>query len=241
MPPTVREKADRPLWKQVEAKLLEEIRHGRFRGLARLPAEHDLAELFGVNRHTARQALAELVQRGIVFKRKGGGSYLVPTMLDYEIGSRTRFSANIALQGREPSRHLLDIGQIAADAAVAEALALRADAPVIAIKAVGQADDVPISLSRTWLPAERFPGFEALYRTSMSITEALSHFGVDDYTRDVTRITARNPSEEDRHYLKQPATIPILAVESIDIDAGGRPIVFHETRFAGERVQFVVR
>ena len=38
-----------------------------------------------------------------------------------------------------------------------------------------------------------------------------------------------------------PAMTPILAVESVDIDRDRRPIVYHETRFAGERVQFVVK
>ena len=62
-----------PLWKQLEHTLLRDIQGGRFDDAGRLPSEHELAERFGVNRHTARQAIAGLVQRGIVFKRKGGG------------------------------------------------------------------------------------------------------------------------------------------------------------------------
>src|SRR5215469_7057026 len=113
-----------PLWKQLEHALLQDIQGGRFDGAGRLPSEHELAERFGVNRHTARQAIAGLVQRGILFKRKGGGSYLVPGVIDYEIGERTRFSTNIALQGREPGRTILDVSEREAPRRVSAALAI---------------------------------------------------------------------------------------------------------------------
>ena len=59
--------APEPVWRQVEAILFAEIRDGLYRAPHRLPAEHELAARFAVNRHTVRQALAGLVERGIVF------------------------------------------------------------------------------------------------------------------------------------------------------------------------------
>src|ERR1700761_6678219 len=113
-----------PLWKQLEQTLLQDIQGGRFDGAGRLPSEHELAERFGVNRHTARQAIAGLVQRGVIFKRKGPGSSLAPRMIDYEIGERTRFSTNVALQGREPGRTLLEVSERVAHARACAALEL---------------------------------------------------------------------------------------------------------------------
>jgi len=62
----------------IDGGLLRDIQGGRFDSAGRLPSEHELAERFGVNRHTARQAIAGLGQGGAIFERKGGGSYLVP-------------------------------------------------------------------------------------------------------------------------------------------------------------------
>jgi GntR family transcriptional regulator, phosphonate transport system regulatory protein len=230
-----------PLWKQLEHTLLRDIQGGRFDDAGRLPSEHELAERFGVNRHTARQAIAGLVQRGIVFKRKGGGSYLVPGTIDYEIGERTRFSTNVAQQGREPSRTLLEVSERPVHGRARAALAMADDEMAVFIQAIGEADGIPISLSETYLPARRFPGFGALYREMMSITATLAHFGVKDYTRGITRVIARNPSPDDVRHMRQSAMTPVLAVESIDVDTENHPIVYHETRFAGERVQFVVK
>jgi GntR family transcriptional regulator, phosphonate transport system regulatory protein len=230
-----------PLWKQLEQTLLQDIQGGRFDSAGRLPSEHELAERFGVNRHTARQAIAGLVQRGILFKRKGGGSYLVPGMIDYEIGERTRFSTNVALQGREPSRTLLEVSERKAHARAYMALEMADGEMLVFIRVIGEADGIPISIGDTYLPARRFQGFAAIYRETMSITKTLADFGIHDYTRETTRVIARNPSQDEVRYLRQSAMTPILAVESVDIDRDRRPIVYHETRFAGERVQFVIK
>jgi GntR family transcriptional regulator, phosphonate transport system regulatory protein len=90
------------------------------------------------------------------------------------------------------------------------------------------------------LPADRFPGFLDAYREEMSTTRAFKRYGIDDYKRKVTRIVASLPSEDDALHLRQPRLTPVLAVDSIDVDLEGIPITLHETRFAGDRVQFVL-
>jgi GntR family phosphonate transport system transcriptional regulator len=229
-----------PVWRQVEAILFAEIRDGFYRASQRLPAEHELAARFGVNRHTVRQALAGLVERGIVFKRKGGGSYLVPGFIDYAIGARTRFSANLLIQNREPGHRLVEAREIVASERVARALALAAGAPVAFMVTIGEADGVPISVGQHYFPAARFPGFLDAYRREMSTTRVLKGYGIDDYKRKVTRILAALSSEDDALHLRLPRLTPVLAVDSIDVDLEGAPITLHETRFAGDRVQFVL-
>lgn len=230
-----------PLWKQIERALLQQIKDGRFKGSGRLPSEFDLAAEFGVNRHTMRQAIAALVQRGLLFKRKGGGSYVIPEMLDYAIGERTRFSANVASQGREPARTLMTVDERPAHKKAAEVLNLAEGDPVVFISLIGEADDIPISVAETYVSAVRFPGFGERFWESRSMTKALAHYGIRDYKRDVTRCSARMPSPDDVKHLRQSDASPVLFVESVDIDMNGHPIVYHETRYAGERVQFVIR
>jgi GntR family phosphonate transport system transcriptional regulator len=227
------------LWQQVEKILLQQIQTGHFEGSDRLPSENDLAVQFDVNRHTVRQAIAGLVQRGVVFKRKGGGSYLVPGMIDYPIGERTRFSTNIALQGRAPSHTLLAFGERLIYGKAAAALKMRDGEKAVFLHLVGEADKLPISVAKTYLPAGRFGGFGEVYRKTMSMTAALKKFDVLDYFRDVTRCVAHMPSKADARHLRQPESVPVLLVETVDVDSESRPIVYHETLYAGERIQLV--
>jgi GntR family transcriptional regulator, phosphonate transport system regulatory protein len=227
------------LWQQVESILLKLIKSGRFKDVDRLPSENELASQFGVNRHTVRQAIAGLVARGVVFKRKGGGSYLVPEMIDYPIGKRTRFSTNIALYGKVPGHTLLAVGERPIYGKIALALKMRDGDNAVFLHLVGEADRLPISIAKTYLPASRFAGFGEIYRKTMSMTAALKSFDVQDYFREVTRCVAHMPSREDARHLKQSQSVPVLLVEAIDVDAQSRPIVYHETLYAGERVQLV--
>src|SRR5262249_4239383 len=154
-------------WKQIEAILWQQIKDGRFTAHGRLPSEFDLAAEFGVNRHTARQAIAGLVQRGVLFKRKGGGSYIVPRVLDYAIGERTRFSTNLALQGRESTHTLLVVDERPIQGKAAAALGMADGGRAVFISLIGEADDIPIAVGETYLPADRFPGFGERYRETL--------------------------------------------------------------------------
>jgi GntR family phosphonate transport system transcriptional regulator len=96
-----------------------------------------------------------------------------------------------------------------------------------------------VRVGEHYFPAARFPGFLNAYREDISTTRVLKRFWVDDYTRKVTRFVAALPSEDDARYLRQPRHTPVLAVDSIDGNLERTPITLHETRFAGDRVQFV--
>lgn len=57
---------------EVFAALVEEILSGRVAAEEALPAERDLAEAFGVNRHAVREALKRVQQAGLVRIAQGG-------------------------------------------------------------------------------------------------------------------------------------------------------------------------
>jgi GntR family phosphonate transport system transcriptional regulator len=72
------------------------------------------------------------------------------------------------------------------------------------------------------------------------MTKLLSHFGVRDYRRASTRITAGIVDATDAARLDLALGRPILVVDSTDVDSDGRPLVTKHVRFAAERVQFLV-
>ena len=83
-------------WRKIEDALADEIAQLPARSDRRLPSEHELARRFGVHRHTVRQAARALAERGLVSIIHGRGMFAPAPPLDYEIGPRTRFSANLA-------------------------------------------------------------------------------------------------------------------------------------------------
>jgi GntR family phosphonate transport system transcriptional regulator len=117
---------------------------------------------------------------------------------------------------------------------------LKIGAPLIQIEALRFADRTPICISTSWLSAERFPDAGGVFSSARSMTKLLAHYGVRDYRRGSTRITAAIVEATDAVRLDLALGRPILVADSTDVDADGRPLVTKRSRFAAERVEFVV-
>jgi GntR family phosphonate transport system transcriptional regulator len=72
------------------------------------------------------------------------------------------------------------------------------------------------------------------------MTGLLSHYGINDYRRASTRISAAIAEATDAARLDLALGRPVLVVDSTDVDTNGRPIVTKRSRFAAERVEFLV-
>lgn len=229
-----------PLWTAIAADLRSAIAAGRYREGMQLPTEAELSGRFGVNRHTVRRALAELAQEGLVISRRGAGVFVASRPpLDYAIGRRVRFHANLASEGRVSSRKVLVSIERRADAAEARALDIAEGAPVHVLEGVSCADDQPLAVYRSVFPLERLPGIgDAL--AAGSVTEALAACGVCDYLRVETRLTAKRADAFRALHLMIREGDPILRTVSINADAAGVPVEYGHTWFAGDRVTLTV-
>ncbi|MDH2327340.1 phosphonate metabolism transcriptional regulator PhnF [Cereibacter sp. SYSU M97828] len=230
-----------PLWTAIAEDLRSAIAAGRYREGMQLPTEAELSARFGVNRHTVRRALAELGHEGLVISRRGAGVFVAgKPPLDYAIGRRVRFHANLASEGRVSSRKVLALTERHADAAEARALGIAEGAPVHVREGVSFADDQPLAVYRSVFPGERLPGIGAALARGTSVTEALAECGVGDYLRVETRLTAKRANAFQALHLMIREGDPILRTISINADASGAPVEYGHTWFAGDRVTLTV-
>lgn len=225
-----------PLWQAIADALRVDIAEGRYREGDKLPTEARLAERFGVNRHTVRAALARLVEEGLVRTRRGAGAFVAARPTDYPIGRRVRFHRNLLAAGRTPDKRVLMLGEQASSPALAERLEIRAGDPVCSYHGLSLADGRPVALFQSYFPARRFPGMAEVLERTASVTRALAEFGVADYTRASTRLSARAADATQALHLELREGDPLLFSEGINVDGEGRPVEFGQTWFAGERI-----
>lgn len=230
------------LWRQIADRIRHDIATGAIGEDGRLAPELALAERFGVNRHTVRSAIAALVQEGVLRAEQGRGTFIeARKRLSYPISARTRFSTGLRGQIRDRHSELLAHAVEPADARVAAALQLDEGADIIRLETLSEADGRPVSRATGWFDAARFPGFADAYDRTRSITLSFQRYGVDDYFRDSTLVTARHADAADLADLRlSPGAIVLVAV-AINVDTQGRPIQFAETRFAADRVELTVQ
>jgi GntR family phosphonate transport system transcriptional regulator len=228
------------LWRQVADGIERGIADGSFTAGERLPGEMEIAETYRVNRHTVRRALATLAERGLVRAERGSGTYVEARRMAYPLRARTRFSEIVGAGGREPRGQLIGASEEPATRELARALALKTGAALIRIDALRLADRTPICVGTTWLAAERFPDAGRVYENARSMTKVLAHYGVRDYRRASTRVTAGIVDATDAARLDLALGRPVLVVDSTDVDTDGKPLLTTRARFAAERVEFLV-
>ena len=66
----------RRLYEDIVGQIQARIEHGGLRPGDRLPAERELAEVFKVSRHSVREAIRALEQRGVLTSRAGSGTFV---------------------------------------------------------------------------------------------------------------------------------------------------------------------
>ncbi len=228
-----------PIWQQIAGQLADEITSGDVEPGTRLMSEAGLAERFGVNRHTLRRATRSLADQGFVRIRPGAGIFVRKLILDYALHRSTRLSKNLADNGEEAERELLD-SQIEAAGCFAEGLGLARDVPVRVLTMRSLVRNRPIALSRHAFPLPRFEDLPEIFVASRSIGLSMARLGVQDYHRVQSIVTTRMPDSGEADWLSRPATAPLLVVRFTNVDGQGKPVEAGRTVFAADSVQLVV-
>jgi GntR family phosphonate transport system transcriptional regulator len=229
------------LWRQVADGIRAGIANGLAGEAGRLPPEAELAQRFGVNRHTVRAAISALAHEGVLESQQGRGTYVRRRQrLVYPIGERTRFSAGLGDQARDTSSEMVGTAREPSTLWVATALGIETGQTIIRVESLGKADGVPVSRSTSWFDARLFEGIAELFSSTGSMTAALAGFGVRDYRRASTSIEARHAEEADTRELNLAPGAIVLVTRAVNCDLSGRPVQCSVTRFAADRVELSV-
>jgi GntR family transcriptional regulator, phosphonate transport system regulatory protein len=232
------------LWSQIAGELARDIEAGTHQAGSRLPTEAQLAEFYGVNRHTIRRALDELSDARIIRTEHGRGSFVAEDVLDYRIGKRPRFSEWVRGHNRTPIGEVLDLreaalGDLPEAEAAGAALGLKPEERVVLLERLGSADDRPIAVSRHVFPAAKLPGLLDALRENSSITAALAAVGVADYLRRWTRVCARTPDIREARLLRMARTDTVLVCEALNATESGLLTEFGTACYPAPRVQLI--
>lgn len=228
-------------WQSMTSVLRADIESGRYPVGSQLPNELTLMEEFGSGRHSLRRALQELAATGLIRTEHGKGSFVQRCeVLDYKISLRTRATPNLNEQGRTSTDQPVSEETQPASKIVAEALHIEEGAPVYAIVRHSFADDIPISVTTAYHPVDRFPEIDKARRSLRRLTEIYASYGVDDYFRLKTTVTARMPTPKVASFLQLAPQQPVLVTHKVDADPQGVPISYAETIWAADRIQFVI-
>ena len=230
-----------PLWQQLVAVLRDAIETGALAPDQALPSENDLIDRYGVSRTVVREALAELVRRGQIYKIRAKGSFVSPPRRDLSfIGSNAGSSEDLAGSGRTVITRVLSLDEGEADEREAAALRLPEGTPVIRMRRLRTVDGTPWLLVRTTLPLDRFSGLLKAHLENRSLYDHLRRtYGIAPAGAD-RWLKAIIPSAEEAALLELPAGAPALDIESVAWDEDGTPFEYYHALHRSDESRFYV-
>lgn len=209
----------------------------------RLPPENELADRFGVNRHTLRRAVSELIVAGILERQHGVGIFVTNQHLDYRIDSSTRFTQTLTDLGVSCESKVIRKMTLIPPSGVIKALKLQEKlsekTPVLWIETLRSVDGTPFCLISHFIPLR--PYGEALHDYSGGSLHALLVERYGRLRRTESLITAVMPQGDDARILGSSQARPLLRVKSVNVlESNDAPIEYAITRFRADRVQLSI-
>jgi DNA-binding GntR family transcriptional regulator len=212
-----------PLYHQIAQRLQEAIETGRLPPGSRIDNELELSDTLGISRPTIRRAISEVVNRGLLVRRRGVGTQVVQSGSKRDLDLTSLYDA-LAAAGRSPTTKVLVHEVLVPPAEVLDALTLPDGAAVLHSVRLRYADGVPLALLENYLPAEFFGisveqlerhGLYQLMR-SRGTTLRVAH----------QSIGARGATRQEAKLFGQKPGSPVLTMTRTFFDQSGHPVEF---------------
>lgn len=210
-----------PLYFQVAKRLESAIREGHIPAGARLENEIAIASRLRVSRPTIRRAIQELVDKGLLVRRRGVGTQVVQGQVTRPVELTSLYED---LQGtqHEPSTRVLDYGMRPAPEATAATLGLIEGDEVFYTRRLRFTDGIAVALLENYLPPS-FGDITASDLESQGLYQILRSRGVTFRIAN-QRIGARRALGDEAELLEIERGGPVLTMDRTAYDADGQAI-----------------
>jgi len=141
-----------PLYTQLERILREAILDGNLGQNEPLPTERELASRYNISRITVRKALNALQHEGLLTRRRGAGTFVAPRE-ERSFSGLPAFSEDMLAGGRTTRSRWIERETDMVTADESMLLGLAPGARVHRLKRLRHADDMPVALEVSVVPA----------------------------------------------------------------------------------------
>ena len=147
------------LYEETACRMIKKIDAGEWQIGQKLPGELELSRLYGVGRSTVREALNLLLEKGMIIKKNGSGSYvrLSSPTLNNPLNQLNSIGEMIRAAGCVPKSIWYRLEHGIADGEMGKELDLPAGEPVVIMLRGREADRIPVAFSCNIFP-EKYVG-----------------------------------------------------------------------------------
>jgi GntR family transcriptional regulator len=219
-----------PLYHQLAEQLRAAVASGQLQPGDPFENELALTARLGLSRPTVRRAIQELVDLGLLVRRRGLGT----TVANRQVHRRAELTSlydDLQRGGARPRTDVLSLGS-ERNAQAAAALDLPAETELLAVVRLRHARGRPLALLHNWLPPQHADltsdqlGREGLYAVlrQRGVRPVVAH----------QSISARPPTATERRHLQLKPSEPVLTMTRAAFDASGSPVEYGDHAYRAQ-------
>jgi GntR family transcriptional regulator len=230
-----------PLYQRLRDHLAQQIANNRWRPGEAIPTEAALSAEYQLSTGTVRKAVDALVSEGILERQQGRGTFIRRPQFQSSLFRFFRFQT-AAGERLVPESRILSIEPVTAPSAVAQALGLPLEAPVIRIVRVRLLEVQPVLAEEIWLPRSRF---QALLEIDLNRQGPLLYPIYEEVCGQVVAyaeetLTAESVNDLHARLLQVPVNSPVVVIERLARDYAGTPLEWRRSRGHAEHFRYSV-
>lgn len=200
-----------PLYQQLADQLSREIATGALTPGGRLPSEPELARTHRIGRPTVRQATELLVQRGLVDRRRGSGTFVRSAPRRVDLFSLGGTLSSFREGGLTLTTKLL--GRVSERRVPTDPDNPFSDQRALLLTRVGSVADKPVLLERLYFDSAVFAGLDKLPLAGASLSRIVEEHFYLKATHAEQSFRVAVPAEDVRQALGTSARTALLLVK----------------------------
>lgn len=217
------------VYQKIITSLKKSIDEGEYSDM-RLPDERSLAESYSVSRSSIKRALGLMADQGIIFKKRGSGTFVNPLYLKQgssfsysgkNLGITDSFNAN----GQKPGVQVLKFDVVHPDKDLQDNLFLKSSEFVYSFKRLRFLDDVPFMIETGYIPIKLAPELSEQIASESIFNYVESELG-KEVNKTYLTISAQPSDDEGKELLKLSPNEPVGMMEGIFFLDDGTPFEF---------------
>lgn len=231
-----------PLYVQLEQIIKSKIITGEFMPGEQVPTEKELCKMYQVSSITARQAILNLVNQGLLRRVAGKGTFLTEEISKTEILQAKGSVYGLISSGLKAQEvRVLDITNVKPPKRVSKILNVEESSHVTKVRRTRNSDNIPVSFIINYLPIEIGTHIKEKDLRAYPMLEILSNKLGIELAKGNQSIQAIVADYEIASALSVSVSSPILYVETIIYSKEKKPVDFVQTFVRPDRYKYSVK
>lgn len=224
-----------PFYHQLYEILKARIVRGEWQPGAMIPAESEIVQQYKVSRITARQALEQLVQDGLIYRERGRGTFVAQPTFEKTMMRIRSFTDDMRQRGLKPQTKVLTKELVLATPEIAEYLDIQESEELVRFQRLRMAGDDPLAIEESFLIHRTCRGILDHDFANESLREVLTReYGVR-WIRATQHIRAILAPPQTAILLGVKPKSALLYVERVSYDEQNSPGEFLRIMYRGDR------